>query len=351
MAKDYLGINLDPPTKKNPGGSPAFTYKQQANMDWFNDLNSQMSKTIGTKVKKDSHSWDSKKNVNPLAPSVIQKKIVEADKKIHQKEKKVIQPNEPAVYKKKENNLNEIDKFPIYKRDKVSYDLKHNLPGPAADLFSQTNAMVRANHSPYQKVVEEYASKLGIPASKVPKNAGIVLEDYGFANDEQTKRIISNMAHESSKFTKYLESFYYKDPERIKKIFNSAFKAYPDVNPKNLVKNSEELGAFVYKPKTKIGKQLGNKTDEDARNFIGKGPIQLTGRSNVVNATNETGVNYVKNSNMLLDPEHGFLGSVSYWKNEKIDKSETPESARLKVNSGGAGFEETMRYYRKLGEG
>lgn len=355
MAKDYLGLD----------SNQSFTYRQQQ----FGNLSINTGGGngggngggIGTGVLNNNkttstnnpYSWDSAKKVNLTHPyQKVNEKVNEkiTGKKVYPnhkipnarpEQKKVTQP----VQQTQQSQQGTMDLFPVYKEDKVSYAFSKFSP-----VFGSMNSGLRARQSPYQKIVEDYAKKIGIPSSRIPKNAGMILEDYGLTDDEQIRRLLANMAHESAGLTKYKESFYYKDPSNIRSTFSSAFNAVKSANPKDYTKNHDKLAAFVYSPETPKGRELGNKSLEDGLNFAGKGPIQLTGRNLYQEISDDTGRNYIDNPDLLLKPEDGFLSSVSYWKTQGIDKAKTPEAARRRVNPS-RGFEDTMRYYRKLSEG
>lgn len=357
MAKDYLGINLN----------QSFTYRQQQVGNLSNNSGGGNGGGTGSGVlnnKKSTptnnpYSWDSNKKIDLTTPfqKVLNEKVTEklTGKKVdpnHKipyerakpKQKKATQPVQQTVQPTQESQEGTMNLFPIYKKDKFSYTA--NLINP---ILGKASAIARAHQSPYQKKVEDYARKIGIPLSRIPKNAGRILEDYNLTDDEQIRRLLANIAHESEGLTRFKESFYYRDPARIRSTFSSAFNAVKGADPKDYIRNHEKLAAFVYSPETPKGRELGNKSLEDGLNFAGKGPIQLTGRNLYQEISDDTGRNYIDNPDLLLNPEDGFLSAVSYWKTQGIDKIKTPEAARKRVNPS-RGFEDTMNYYKKLSE-
>lgn len=66
---------------------------------------------------------------------------------------------------------------------------------------------------------------------------------------------------------------------------------------------------------------LGNTQAGDGRRFRGRGPIQITGRTNYATASKwahqhgyvPTDTYFVEHPTKLEEPEHGFLGAVWYW--------------------------------------
>ena len=59
-------------------------------------------------------------------------------------------------------------------------------------------------------------------------------------------------------------------------------------------------------------KDLGN-TQPGGRRFKGRGPIQLTGRTNYINAGRALGVDLVNNPTLAATPEWGFKIAVWFW--------------------------------------
>ena len=76
--------------------------------------------------------------------------------------------------------------------------------------------------------------------------------------------ILGQASHESGGFKRTKESLYYSTPERIQAVWPSRFKTVDDARP--YAKNPEALAAKVY-----VRKSLGNMTEQDAIDFIGRG--------------------------------------------------------------------------------
>src|SRR5688500_10285863 len=60
---------------------------------------------------------------------------------------------------------------------------------------------------------------------------------------------------------------------------------------------------------------LGNTQPGDGVRFKGRGPIQLTGRSNYTAASHALGVDLVGNPARAADPDIGFRTAVWFWSN------------------------------------
>lgn len=106
-------------------------------------------------------------------------------------------------------------------------------------------------------------------------------DKFGFDNPYKIKHFLAQIAHESGGLTtiKKTESAYFSAKTLLSK-FGRYFSSDPVMwdkgkkNPDEYVGNPEKIANLVY------GKKNGNKYPGDGWMFIGRGPIQLTGRDN-----------------------------------------------------------------------
>jgi putative chitinase len=103
-----------------------------------------------------------------------------------------------------------------------------------------------------------------------------------------------------------------------------------------------------YEPITKKSKDLGNTEPGDGQRFKGRGPIQITGRSNYKKYGDGLGVDLVSDPKRAASPEIGFRTAGLYWMrnglNELADK-EWIKTITKRINGGFNGLEERTRYY------
>ena len=106
---------------------------------------------------------------------------------------------------------------------------------------------------------------------------------FGFDNEHKIRHFLAQIAAESGglKKLKKTEDLYYKTPSLLPiryEIFsmNPADWINGRANPHDYLRNPEKLANFVYATKN------GNKFTGDGWKFIGRGPIQLTGRDNYI---------------------------------------------------------------------
>ena len=90
-------------------------------------------------------------------------------------------------------------------------------------------------------------------------------------------------------------------------------------------------------------KDLGNTRTGDGKRFKGRGIIQLTGRANYAEASNDLGVDLVNNPELAEDPEISVRTAIWFWEKRKLnqfaDKDDVTTITR-RINGGLNGFED-----------
>ena len=86
---------------------------------------------------------------------------------------------------------------------------------------------------------------------------------------------------------------------------------------------------------------LGNVVAGDGKRFMGRGPIQTTGRANYTRVAKALQIDCVNHPELLSTPEHGFRAAALFWQdnncNEYADKDDTLAVSQL-VNCGQGGM-------------
>ena len=103
-----------------------------------------------------------------------------------------------------------------------------------------------------------------------------------------------------------------------------------------------------YEPVTQKSKDLGNTQPGDGKRFKGRGPIQVTGRSNYQTYGRLLNVDLIADPTEAATPEVGFRIAGVFWKrnglNELADK-QFFKTITKRINGGFNGLEERTRYY------
>lgn len=78
-----------------------------------------------------------------------------------------------------------------------------------------------------------------------------------------------------------------------------------------------------YEPPTSLATKLGNTQAGDGRRYKGRGPIQLTGRSNYKAFTQDIGskygVDFVANPELVAQPRWGFKAAAWFWNTRNLN--------------------------------
>lgn len=123
---------------------------------------------------------------------------------------------------------------------------------------------------------------------------------------------LATVAVESQQLTKTEEGLYYREAERLARIYPRAFKNAAAAEP--YARNPKGLSELLYK------------------GHHGRGLIQLTWRRNYERAGEALGYDYVGNPALVAEPKHAALTAAWYWHdakcNEPADKGDMTEVTR-----------------------
>jgi len=185
---------------------------------------------------------------------------------------------------------------------------------------------------PVPPVVEEKP----MPVPEIPKPTGL--------SDEQLKKIMPLLS--VAKRTLYLpllnaamEEFLIDSPLRI-----AAFVAQLSHESAQLRYFEEIASGAAYEGR----KDLGNVFPGDGKLYKGRGPIQLTGRSNYRDAGKDLGLELEANPILAAAPEVGFRTAGWFWKRKALNAlADAGEFKAItkKVNGGYNGLEDRIKYY------
>lgn len=98
-----------------------------------------------------------------------------------------------------------------------------------------------------------------------------------------------------------------------------------------------------YAPPHPVAAKLGNRDLADALAYIGRGFLQITGRTNYVAYGKAIGIDLEKSPDLALDPHHSARIAAAYFRDRGVDKACQVgdwRSVRRLVNGGYNGWEE-----------
>jgi putative chitinase len=171
---------------------------------------------------------------------------------------------------------------------------------------------------------------------------------------EKRNMFLAQIGHESNnlKALAKSENLNYSSADRIQKVFGK--KRFPTVDSAiPYVKNPTALANYVYSGR------MGNKDEEsgDGFKYRGRGAIQITGKSNYEALSKDAtfkGVDFVKNPELLQQPEYAIRASAWWWKthglNENLDKYHDIKRITRIINGGYNGLDDRIERLKKINE-
>ena len=128
---------------------------------------------------------------------------------------------------------------------------------------------------------------------------------FGITTKPAVAALISQAMHESVRFTRMEEDLFYRNPERIADIWPSRFHFASEAA--RFARNPRDLANFVYAGKNGNGPVASG----DGWAYRGRGPFQLTGRKNYLDAGAALGLDLVSYPKKVAEPGTGCL--VAAW--------------------------------------
>lgn len=165
------------------------------------------------------------------------------------------------------------------------------------------------------------------------------LRDAGITELHDIAMFLAQVGHESASLSHLEESLWYS-AERLTQVWPGRFPTLADAEP--FSGNPEALANSVYSGR------LGNTEPGDGWRFIGRGPIQLTGRYNYKRCANATGLPIVEHPERLAtDPECGAVSAAWYW-SEHVTPGAGIKQATREVNGGLHGLADRRERYERI---
>jgi predicted chitinase len=196
--------------------------------------------------------------------------------------------------------------------------------------FSKSILAFAMSVNKFRDAIKELADKLStmtgvtpsdgtsaVSGEKIPQNVQGNLEAIakgmrkkGFGDENYINAVLGNVMKESGgRFDKQEDLAGYKntDNARIRNIFGSRAKGKTDAQLDAIKSDPKQMGEMVYGAGTKIGRQMGNTEAGDGWKYRGRGPIQLTGKSNYEKASKDIygDDRLVKDPDLVLQPAVG----------------------------------------------
>lgn len=178
------------------------------------------------------------------------------------------------------------------------------------------------------------------------------LREFGIESKLQVAHLLAQLAHESAEFTRLVESLTYTSAERILAVWPTRFWLPSQQQPacpagkrdaRGFVRAPVLLASYVYAGRNGNGVE----STSDGFRFRGRGPIQITGRSNYARCGQALGLPLIEQPDLLTDPDVGARAAAWYWTDRKIGPladANDIEAVTRKINGGTHGIQDRRRY-------
>ena len=188
-------------------------------------------------------------------------------------------------------------------------------------------------------------------AAKVKEAMIKKMPQFGITSINQKAALLGNVEHESG-FQPISENLNYK-ASTLMKLWPNRFPTMDAAN-KVASQGAEGIANSIY------GNRMGNTGPTDGWDYRGRGPIQITGKSNYAAVGKVMGKNIVDDPDKLItDPEASAESALAYWRlNPKLGKAADAgnfDQVRKMINGGSIGAEDAnkkvMEYLDQLKSG
>jgi len=151
-----------------------------------------------------------------------------------------------------------------------------------------------------------------LDAAKYCDELNISMERFQINQKKRCAAFLATVAVESANLSTVEEGLYYKDPERLMKIYPRAFRDLATAS--KYTRNPAGLSQLLY------------------QGFHGRGLIQLTWLKNYARAGALLGYDYASYPELLLQPKHAVLTACWFWEsngcNEAADRGDMGDVTR-----------------------
>jgi putative chitinase len=161
-----------------------------------------------------------------------------------------------------------------------------------------------------------------------------VFAKYDLSTPLRQASFIGQCAHESGNFKALQENLNYS-AEGLMKTWPSRFAT------------KEIADQYARQPAKIAGKvyngRLGNTSEEEASNFLGRGLIQLTGKENYANCGTALGIDLIGNPTLLTEPKYAALSAAWFWNKKGLNSladAQDYETMTKRINGGLIGLDD-----------
>ena len=181
--------------------------------------------------------------------------------------------------------------------------------------------------------------QLGVPEYRVDPWAPVFADNMPRMGLRALAHFVAQVLHESGGLGRLVENLNYS-AERLCAVWPKRFPNPDRARP--YARNPEGLANYVY------GGRMGNIDPGDGWRYIGRGLIQITGRSNYELIAELTGMDVVTTPDLLTEPNAALLSALAWW-GESLPEADdmSVEQVTRVVNGGLNGLDERKRLFER----
>ena len=181
--------------------------------------------------------------------------------------------------------------------------------------------------------------QLGVPEYRVDPWAPVFADNMPRMGRKSEAHFVAQVLHESGGLGRLVENLNYS-AERLCAVWPKRFPNPDRARP--YARNPEGLANYVY------GGRMGNIDPGDGWRYIGRGLIQITGRSNYELIAELTGMDVVTTPDLLTEPNAALLSALAWW-GESLPEADdmSVEQVTRVVNGGLNGLDERKRLFER----
>jgi putative chitinase len=157
---------------------------------------------------------------------------------------------------------------------------------------------------------------------------------YDISTPQRQAAFIGQCAHESGNFKTLQENLNYS-AEGLMKTWPSRFPTKEMAD--QYARQPAKIASKVYNGR------LGNTSEEEAAQYLGRGLIQLTGKENYANCGTALGVDLVGNPILLIEPKYAALSAGWFWNKKGLNAladAQDYETMTKRINGGLIGLDD-----------
>ena len=194
--------------------------------------------------------------------------------------------------------------------------------------------------------IDTLALALEIPfdrASAWAASLNTTFSQFDINNVYRQAGFLSQVAHESAKFTRLEENLNYS-AEGLLKTFPRHFD---EDSAAEYAHKPEEIASCIYADR--MGN--GDEASKDGYTYRGRGLIQITGKASYKECSDSLGVDFLLSPDLLAQQRYACLSAGWFWASRNLNvwaDAQDIESMTQRINGGLIGLEERQALYTQV---